>query len=128
MLPVQEKQIGDNTYEVTAFTAKTGIDMLKRLTSVAGPSISTMIESQQRDNIFEEDGPLTKAVKLLVENFGKDDIYALLTKLLSNTKCNGQAINFDLHFAAKYDELFQVVLFVIEVNRFFPQLSALSTS
>lgn len=111
-----EKQIGDNLYSTTTFTGTRGLQLLKRLTKVVGPSLAIMLEGGSEEAQENADGVFVKAIKMLVENIDKDDVVALIKELVQNTKRNGNTINFDIDFAGEYAELFQVVLFVVQEN------------
>jgi hypothetical protein len=77
--------------------------------------MATLFESNA-DPVFDEEGPVTKAVKLLCENMDKEDLVSLIKDLIANTRRDGQVINFDLDFAGDYAHLKDVLAFAVEVN------------
>jgi hypothetical protein len=99
---------GDN-WSVTPLPAKQGMGMLKRLTKVFGESFAVMMENGQ-------EGGISLAVQLLVENLDKDDVVDIAVKLTSTVKKNGKDINFDLEFTRRYGLLLEVLKFIITEN------------
>lgn len=112
---VEQRIIGETVYETTTFTTSGGIRLVRSLIKVAGPSMALMFEGDSEYSISDE-GPITKAVKLLAENIDKEDIIVLLKALLANTTRDGVPINFDMDFSGNYEEMLAVLFFVIQEN------------
>ena len=107
--PKQTKTIGNFDYEVTAFPAGKGLDILAELTTLLGEAIGNT-----------ENG-MGAAAKALVERLDKTNVSVLAQKLIGrNVKINGQPMQgetiFDLHFACNYKQMVEVLTFVLEFN------------
>lgn len=108
--------IGENEYKISPWMATRGMGYMKRLTKVAGPSITALFKQEENESIDTAENAFGKAVELLCENIDKDDVVDLVKAIVSSVRCNGKDINFDTHFSANYLELFKLVFEVLKVN------------
>jgi len=108
-LPKETRTIGEFQYEVEAFPAGMGLDILAELTALFGEAIGNT-----------ENG-MGAATKALVERLDKSAVSIIAQRLIGrNVKINGQPMQgettFDHHFACNYKQLVDVISFVLEFN------------
>lgn len=120
MIQDKEKEINGNSYSVVQFPARQALKIKTRLFKLLGPSLTTLVNSLDKglDSNLDEN-VLSKAVSLLVNKLDSDEVISLILELLSETYLNKTRINvskFDQHYAGNFNELYQALFFVLEVN------------
>lgn len=117
VLPSQAKQIGECVYKVTALPARRGKGILLRLTAAAGKAFKG----------FKGESPDATAVlgmlADLVGHLSEEDVDAMIDAFAPATEVtlpDGKrpqlAGILDLHFAARYSEMTEWLIFALEVN------------
>ncbi len=122
MRETKQKQIGDYTYAVTQFGAKQGGRVMIRLLKIVGGAAG---EAMKGDNEFDM-STVGSMITNLAETLQEDDFdYLCETFAAASTVQGGEFPNpiplttegvFDLHFAGKYLELGQWLLFAVDAN------------
>lgn len=107
MLETRSKIINSNEYKVTQLPATKGSMVFVRLIRAFGPTLAAL---------SGEGFNLAAALETLKEN----DIEALCKEFRKYSYVNDKYLDlnevFDFHFAGKYLEMFQWLLFCLEVN------------
>lgn len=117
-METKERQIGDCAYRVTQFGAKQGLSVLTRLMRFAGPALRAGL-----NNDAAALGAMLVGLDA-VEVLALAEMFAERTKLVRTitTAAGPQPLatplagDFDTHFADKYDELVEYLVFAILVN------------
>lgn len=116
-----QKTINDNAYYGVKIPALKGAMILKRIIKLVSPSLGEGIDNISGTSFSGFSGIANK----LVDQLDKEDVVDLIVQLVqnSNLTVNSQKISFDRsgltfddHFAANYDELLDVVTWIIEEN------------
>lgn len=131
MIKSERRQIGEFTYELTQFGAREGREILALLVRVLGPGLAELGADQS---------PAVAMGRVAAGITGQDfatltDAVARKTKLILTAQFNGSqgttalepfdlAPRFDEHFAGRYGEMIELVLFAIELNNFPGALAA----
>lgn len=116
MIETLEKDICGSVYAVTQMTALRAVRMQARLIKLLGPSVATLFSSSSLD---EAESSFSKAVSLLSENLDEMTFEKLVIDLLQGVRKNGIELTkpvIDIEFAAKLNELFLALQYVLEVN------------
>lgn len=107
-------EIDNVEYRIQPFPAFKGLVILKKLTKILAPSMSTMF-TEVDSQVMEMDN-LEKAVTQLVSNFDDDTVEVLIRDLIKSVTRNGQPLAFDIEFMADYGRLLKLVKEVVMVN------------
>jgi hypothetical protein len=106
---------GEETeYRIQPFPAFKGLVILKKLTKILGPSMTTLIGGSDGTEI--DGSNIDKAIELLVENFDGDGVETLVRDLVKSVTKNGQPVAFDIEFMADYGKLLKLVAEIVKVN------------
>jgi len=107
-------EIDGTEYRIQPFPAFKGLVILKKLTKIVGPSITTLVSSADGDGV--DIANAEKAIELLVENFEGEGVENLIKELINSVSKGGQPIQFDIEFMADYGKLLKLVTEVVKVN------------
>ena len=100
--------IGEHTYWITPLTAKKGLQMLKRVMKLVGPSL---------EQLGSEDINIGLLVSSIIERFDEEPVDVLIQDLIKDVTIDGtNPIIFDIQFQANYGELFTLVKEVLTTN------------
>lgn len=129
MLEAKEKVIDGVSYKVHQLGARKALRMLQRIIKIVGPGIATGIQGVDGQGGFQamaemDIGKLAlgQAVKELADRLdeavvdGIVDELAQVTVVVKGDKQPALSAIFDLHFAGKMKQLFQWLLFALEVQ------------
>lgn len=122
MLKTKEKSIGGHVWSVTEFPGRAGLRYGTRLARLLGPAFAQAVDGTEKDSkksLLEREIKLGPAIEALVLRMDEGEVERLIMDLLSFTRCDGEELKpavFDKVFAAKIHLLFQVLMFVVEVN------------
>lgn len=109
-LEVRRTTIEGYEWTLTPFGTGIGLSYMRKIVKLCGGSIASLITT-----LSEDDG-LSKAINTFVENIDKEDIVALIRDLASAAKRENQKVDFETYYAARYDQLLQVLTFVLTEN------------
>jgi len=107
-------EIDGTEYRIQPFPAFKGLVILKKLTKIVGPSMTTLLGSADAEGVDLANAE--KAIELLVENFEGDGVELLIKDLINSVSKNGQPLQFDIEFMADYGKLLKLVTEVVKVN------------
>ena len=115
---ILDKKIGEDVYSVKLLPATVGASVGLKLINLALPIIGVIVDkSGEQEYVLPEDKSMwTEASILLVRQMDQVDVVDTMKLLLNQSTCNGVAIDFDQHFAAKYSRLISLVEFALEAN------------
>lgn len=129
----ERKTIGNDTYEVKPLPAGQGIRMLARLGKILGPGVDTAVKQGTAGDAFGLD------IRGVISGFGTVaaaldpvEFEAILREFAATTTLIVEGSGkptvllqvFDLHFAGRFEVVFEWIAFALEVN-FGPLLDAL---
>lgn len=117
MIETKSKKIGDVTYRVRQLKATSGRKILVRLLKVFGPALDA-VDTKGGINIGALLGGALQGldeetVDSLCDTFAQQTEFELAN---GNFVGLGEAGQFDLHFAGKYVEMTQWLVFCVQVN------------
>ncbi len=101
-------------YKITQFLATKGLGIEVKLMKLLGPSFMELQKASQDENAQE--AVLSAAITVLIEQFDKVDVVALIKELLSGVTKGTATINFDQEFAGRYGVIFDLVKEVLKFN------------
>jgi len=101
-------------YKITQFLATKGLGIEVKLMKLLGPSFMELQKASQDENAQE--AVLSAAIAVLIEQFDKVDVVALIKELLSGVTKGTATINFDQEFAGRYGVIFDLVKEVLKFN------------
>ncbi len=101
-------------YKITQFLATKGLGIEVKLMKLLGPSFMELQKASQDENAQE--AVLSAAITVLIEQFDKVDVVALIKELLSGITKGTATINFDQEFAGRYGVIFDLVKEVLKFN------------
>lgn len=101
-------------YKITQFLATKGLGIEVKLMKLLGPSFMELQKAAQDENAQE--AVLSAAITVLIEQFDKVDVVALIKELLSGVTKGTATINFDQEFAGRYGVIFDLVKEVLKFN------------
>ncbi len=110
MLKTESKKIGECVYHVTQLDAETGTNVLLRITKLLSPALAA-------SNVSNEE-----KLKLLLDNLKQSTLKFVQSVLARSTIADfdGRKTKlsdiYNVHFAGKYDELGQWLIFALMVN------------
>ena len=107
--------IDEVEYKFNTFTASKGLKYLKQLTTILGPSVSTLFGGTDDIGAIGI-SDLERAVSLLVDNMDKGDVESLMVNLTKEVQRDNVPINFDMEFAGNYAALFSLVIEIVKAN------------
>jgi len=124
MVDKKEKKIDGMEVMVTQFPARFGFKMQAKLVKIFGPVIGVLLGGTEGDtdkildsNLDAE--KLAGAIAKLFDSVDENEALALVLQLMQTTRINGQEVNetsFDSLFPGKYQTMYKVLGFVLEVN------------
>lgn len=125
MIETKDKTIGGVLYRVSQLGALTGRGVLVRLVKLVGGGLVGALVSGGLKGL--DRGALATSLGKVVDGFSEEDLayfcdlFSPLTQVITRDKAGKQlnqllANTFDLHFAGKYREMGQWLLFALEVN------------
>ena len=106
--------IDGTDYKITQFLATKGLGIEVKLMKLLGPSFMELQKASQDENAQE--AVLSAAITVLIEQFDKVDVVALIKELLSGVTKGTQTLNFDQEFAGRYGVIFDLVKEVLKFN------------
>ncbi len=116
----ETKTIGAFRYKVTQLDAHRGRRAFMRLTKLIGPAMVQLQSSGKLDDKIE------KAITQLVDRLGEDDVDYFCDLFASMTSVSGGDLKanaepqldaiFSVHFAGRYLEMLQWLIFSMKVN------------
>lgn len=101
-------------YKITQFLATKGLGIEVKLMKLLGPSFMELQKASQDENAQE--AVLSAAITVLIEQFDKVDVVALIKEMLSGVTKGTATINFDQEFAGRYGVIFDLVKEVLKFN------------
>jgi hypothetical protein len=101
-------------YKITQFLTTKGLGIEVKLMKLLGPSFMELQKASQDENAQE--AVLSAAITVLIEQFDKVDVVALIKELLSGVTKGTATINFDQEFAGRYGVIFDLVKEVLKFN------------
>jgi hypothetical protein len=101
-------------YKITQFLTTKGLGIEVKLMKLLGPSFMELQKVAQDENAQE--AVLSAAITVLIEQFDKVDVVALIKELLSGVTKGTATINFDQEFAGRYGAIFDLVKEVLKFN------------
>ncbi len=113
MQRTEERRIGEHTYSITQFSGTKGLKMFTRLVKLIGEPAAMMFDKGESEMSGEVLAPMIKA---LASNIDESIVENLVKDLLEGVRCDGKEIQFDIHFAGNFGELFSVIRAVLEVQ------------
>lgn len=121
-LKQEERRIGDVTYRVTQLGVTPGKKLLVRLVKLIGPVIAKGADGASESVSLRGPG-LARMILEFCERLTLEDLDEFCSVLSAQTEYSvgdGRWLvlknQFELHFAGKYDELFQWLAFALEVQ------------
>lgn len=129
LLETKEREIEGTSYRVTPLGAKAGQKLLHRLFKVLGPTLADLVaEAATNPKTGAPDIGLSNVaagVKTLASVLSESDFEHVVETMTRSTQvCVDRASDawrplasdFEIRFAAKYDQLLRLVAFFLEVN------------
>lgn len=99
------------SYTVSTFPATKGIQVLKQLTKLIGPSIAQMFTPAE-----DGESNVSLAMEALLDHIDDVAVDSLLQTLITGVTKDNMAISFDTEFSGNYLHLFNLAKKVVEVN------------
>lgn len=103
-----------NQYVASTLPALVGAGILQKIIKIVAPSLGEGIDNTSGASFSGFAGIAEKFVAQLDDDMVIETIQKLLVK--SNIHINGNVLNFDEDFSANYDELMDVVIWLVEEN------------
>src|SRR5271169_916440 len=145
MIETKERKIGDCVYSVTQLPARRALRLKTRLIKIFGPSLTQLLltATEPQEKLFEEmndkeklhfhstssvdkiniqeirKSSVVKGIQLLSESIEEKVFEDLVMELFQGVRKDGveiQSGTFDMTFAGKLMEMYQVIMFILEVN------------
>lgn len=115
----QTKIINDTTYIVQQLNALKALQIQAKLLKILGPALGELKGSKITKGDVKD--KVTSAIFSLIEKFDDDIVVNLITSLFEENvfyELDNQPVkvSFDIHFSGKITEMWQVAIFVLEVN------------
>ncbi len=109
-----EKVINGKQYTFNTWGASKGLNILKKVTKILGPSVMSLVTDGGSGNVEL----LKEAVKEMAFNMDNEDIGALVKDILQDVKINNAppVPSFDMYYSGEYKELFQAIFEVLKEN------------
>jgi hypothetical protein len=114
-METMQRTINGRIYSVSQMPTFKALDVFEILSATIGPGIAAIAS-------LGLDGDVTKVAEALFAKLGGGKLKALANQLLDgalveeNGKTSAMLTGFDLRYAGKLFEVFQVMAFVVEVN------------
>ena len=113
----RDKAIDGAVYSVKMLPAFTGIAVGKKLSELALPVITMIVDQEGNADTWDADStPLTSIALVLSSQLDKVDVVETVQQLLGGCLKDGQAVDINTEFAAKYDALFELIAFALQEN------------
>lgn len=120
MLKTETKDIDGLSVAVTQFAGRRNLAILIELSTLIGPTLAATAGSAKLDDLINAEIDIERVARTLVESMQKNNVMALIDKLLENTSVNDRKVDsgeFDRLFAGRdLWKLPKILMFVIEVN------------
>jgi hypothetical protein len=112
-----QKELSGNVYTLKLLPAMKGMMLGKRLITAFAPALGVLMDSSTEDSLYVEEKTLcTDVAVAIVSQLDQLDFEQTILDLLAGMTCNGQPIEFNSHFAAKYGLLLTCVEWSIVEN------------
>lgn len=112
----ETKQIGENEFTVTQWSAEKAFLNKLKLAKIFGASLSKLIEFESKD----KSQALSEALNDLFSNSDEDVIFNVIKDCIYGVGCNGEklsASNFNIIFTTdNLLDIYKVFAFVLQVN------------
>lgn len=138
----EEKQIGENLYSVTQFPPTEALKYQLELFKLLGKPLGGLfgeidlkeINLDKEITFANMKIDIANGAAMLADSINPEKHVGFIKSMLRLVRVNDNNLNFDRHFQGKIMEIFEVLLFVIQVNfpdffsRIGGRLDALSTN
>lgn len=113
MLESKMIELGDDSFQITQFTATKGVKFFRMMTKYAGPLVGLMgAKSGDGDAV-------SSAINSLMDNLGDDKFDNLIKDMITSSgfvKSDGTTVQFDYFFAGAYHHLIKLITEVVKFN------------
>lgn len=111
-------ELDGNAYSLQLLPASKGFSIGMELIKIAAPIVGVFADkSQTEDAMFPEDNDMFfEASSILVSGMDKINVGNIVQELLSDLRCNGEVVNFDIHFRANYGTLIAILEVALKEN------------
>ena len=120
MIETREKLIDGATYSVTQLPARRALKLKAKLIKLFGPVLAQFfITVTEKNGEDQKKSDLVRAVEILGSSIDENSFESLVVELLNGVRKNGMELTpatIDIEFAGDMAGIYQVCLFVIEVN------------
>lgn len=113
MLKSKQIQLGDDSFQITQFTAGKGVRYFRLISKYTGPIIGLMGAKAGDGDAVNE------AVNALLDNLDDDKIDKLIQEMIAASgfvKSDGGEVRFDFYFAGAYDKLITLLVEIVKFN------------
>lgn len=112
-----QKQFNGQTYTLKLLPAIKGMMMGKRLITSFAPALGVLMDSSSEDSLYANEQTIcTDVAVAIASQLDQLDFEKTIIDLLTGMTCNGQPIEFNSHFQAKYGLLLNCVEWAIVEN------------
>jgi hypothetical protein len=123
-IETRSKEIDGSTYTVAQLPAMRGLKLLNRIGRSVGPPLTALMgAADPMATVAQmEIGSIAPAARELFDRLTESELESIIKALCETVQVteDGKTMPllpvFDLHFAGRYDKLFHVVWFAMEVN------------
>lgn len=110
------KTINGREYYVVQMTPDKAIPIQLKLTKILGGSIGKLGAAMKGD-FSQQAEALGESVTALFENASEEEIFALIKKVVTTAKVDGERIDIAIHFQGEYlADIYKVFFWVLGVN------------
>lgn len=104
--------IDDQEYKMIMFMPSRSFKLGARVAKLIGEPAAAMAAAAGDESRITDALPI--AIRALLSKLDEDEVWQLITELLTCVSQNGQMLNIDLHFKGKIGSLFELVTQVME--------------
>lgn len=106
--------INDQTYTYNTYTAKRGLNVLRRLTAIVGPGFAKLTAGVEDETVGPDTIP--EVVTSLVSRMDSDEIENLILDMTNEVYRGNVPIDFNMEFAGNYGTLVQLLISIVKEN------------
>lgn len=115
---IKQKTIQGKVYSIKLLPASQGLTVGQNIIKGFAPALGVLFDSKlEEDSLFpEEQTVFTDLAIAVVRQMDSLELTSVIQLLMQGLSCDGQAVDFDTHFAGNYAALLSVVEYSLREN------------